>query len=118
MDLVTSVNIIEKGADYSQDTTSITVTPSGNTNPPKFKSNLKTWRVNLFEKYFQYFESDDGFITDSRVSSNELQYAHLYAPRKLRENIFAVDQNGNKLYGESDLRQVNGIEQSSTKHFR
>ena len=113
---VSSVNIIEKGAGYSQDTTSIVITPSGNTNPPKFKSNLKTWRVNLFEKYLQYFESDDGFITDSRVSSNELQYAHLYAPRKLRENIFAVDQEGNKLYGESDLRQVNGIEQSSTKH--
>ena len=113
---VTSVNIIEKGAGYLEDTTSITITPSGNSNPPKFKSNLKTWRVNLFEKYLQYFESDDGFIVDSRVTQNELQYTHLYAPRKLRENIFAVDQNGNKLYGESDLRQVNGIEQSSTKH--
>lgn len=113
---INSVNIIQGGGGYAQDTTTITITASGNSNPPKFKSIIKTWRVNLFEKFLPFFANDDGVIVDAQKTENGLQYAHLYAPRKLRENIFAVDQEGNKLYGETDLRKVNGIEEPSTKH--
>lgn len=48
--------------------------------------------------------------------SNELQYAHLYAPRVLRESTYSVDQEGKILYGQSDLLKVNGIEQPSSQH--
>ena len=72
---------------------------------------LKSWTVNLYNKYYPYFAEDDGVVVNGRLG---LQYAHLYAPRKLRETAYAIDQN--TLYGESDLRKVNSIEQASTKH--
>ena len=82
--LLTSVNIIESGSGYSQDTTSLSVIPSGSTQIlPKFKANIKSWRVNLYQKYYSYFTDDDGLLVDGQ---NELQYSHAYAPRKLREN--------------------------------
>ncbi len=112
--LVTSVNIIESGAGYSQETTSVSIIPAGSTQTlPKFKANIKSWRVNLYKKYFNYFTDDDGIIVDGQV---ELQYSHLYSPRKLRESVYSIDQDGNVLYGESDLRKVNGIEQTSSEH--
>ena len=113
---ITSVNIIEPGNGYSTDSTSINIIASGNANPPKFQSILQSWRVNLFEKNLQSFKDDDGFIIESKNTNNELQYVHLYAPRKLRESIFSVDQDGNKLYGQADLRRVNSIEEPSLKH--
>ena len=114
---ITSVNIIESGGGYSQNTTSIDVIPSGSTLVlPEFKTNLQTWRVNLFEKYFSYIKEDDGFVTTPNALDNGLQYAHIYAPRKLRETVFAIDQDGNTLFGERDLKKVNSIEQSSDQH--
>ena len=117
---VTDVKIIEPGSDYEDDfgLTTIEVTPAGTTNDlPVFKSNIQTWRVNLFEKYLPYFTSDDGIIT-SGLNSNKfgLQYSYLYTPRKLRENVFAIDKDGNTLYGEKDLKKVGGKEEDSTKH--
>jgi len=82
----------------------------------KFNSNIQTWRVNLFQKYFDNFTSDDGFITNGINDGYGLQYSHLYAPRKMRESIFSVDQSGEVLYGNKDLKRVNGIEVSSTDH--
>jgi len=112
--LLTSVNIIESGLGYSQDTTSLSVIPSGSTQIlPKFKANIKSWRVNLYKKYYSYFTDDDGVLVDGQ---NELQYSHAYAPRKLRESTNSIDKNGNVLYGESDLRKVAGVEQASSKH--
>ena len=112
--LLTSVNIIESGSGYSQDTTLLSVIPSGSTQTlPKFKANIKSWRVNLYQKYYSNFTADDGLLVDGQT---ELQYSHAYAPRKLRESANSVDQDGNVLYGESDLRKVNGVEQESSKH--
>ena len=111
---ITAVNIIEQGAGYDQGSTEINIIPAGSTEVlPEFKANLKSWTVNLYNKYYPYFAKDDGVVVNGRL---ELQYAHLYAPRKLRETVYAIDQDGNTLYGESDLRKVNSIEQASTKH--
>lgn len=112
--LLTSVNVIEPGAGYFQDSTSLNVITSGSTETfPKFKANIKSWRVNLYQKYYPYFTDDDGILTDGQI---EIQYSHVYAPRKLRETVNSIDQDGNILYGESDLRKVNGIEEESSKH--
>ena len=111
---ITTVNIIEPGSGYDQDSTTIDVIPAGSTQIlPKFYANIKSWRVNLYQKYFPYFTKDDGVIINGKY---ELQYAHLYAPRRLRETVYSVDQDGNILYGENDLRKVNSIEQPSSKH--
>ena len=117
---VTDVKIVEPGIGYSDDfgLTTINVIQSGSTEElPIFKANIQNWRVNLFEKYYQYFSEDDGIIISGLKSKDfGLQYSHLYAPRKLRETVFASDQEGNILYGESDLRKVNGVEVPSKKH--
>ena len=117
---VTGVKIIEPGAGYSDDfgTTTISVIPAGSTEVlPVFKANVQNWRVNLFEKYYPYLSQDDGIIIPGLKSDDfGLQYSHLYAPRKLRETVFATDTEGNVLYGERDLRKVNSIEVASTRH--
>ena len=109
-----SVNVIESGGGYSSGTTSIDVIPSGSTQVlPEFKANIKSWRVNLYQKYSSYFSKDDGIISDGNYG---LQYSHLYAPRVLRESIFSISQDGQTLYGESDLKKINGIEEPSDEH--
>ena len=108
-----SVNIIHKGSGYSKDNTSIDVISAGTGN--KIRSNFQKWNVNLFEKYYQtnQISDDDGFIKDGNI---ELQYNHLYAPRKLRQTIYATNQEGKSLFGEPDLKKVNGQEVPSDNH--
>ena len=109
-----SVKVIETGIGYTQEDTTITVTPSGI--GAKFRPIIQTWRVNLFEKYFNTFTEDDGFIAHKFTPNKGLQYSHLYAPRKLRESVFSRDQAGRVLFGKPDLTKINGIESNSTNH--
>ena len=111
---ITSVKIINGGIGYSQRSTFITITPPGSS--CKFDSKIQTWRVNLFEKYFNNITDDDGILSKGINKNYQLEYSHLYAPRKLREAVYSVNQNGNVLYGSPDLIKVNSIEQLSTKH--
>jgi len=113
---ITSVTVVEPGGGYDQASTTIDVINAGSTlNVPVFRANLQNWRVNLFEKNLPYFTLDDGSIIDSNNQEN-LQYVHLYAPRKLRENTFAINQSGATAFGEFDLKRVNGAESPSSKH--
>jgi hypothetical protein len=113
---ITSVKVIEGGAGYTSSGASITITPAGSSSIllPKITS----WTVNLFQKYLNTITGDDGFLTEGINSEYELQYAHLYAPRKLREVIYSVDSSGKILYGngKTDLKKVNNIEISSSDH--
>ena len=88
---VTDVKIVEPGSGYSDafGTTVINVLPAGSSEIlPTFKANVQNWRVNLFEKYFNYLSQDDGIITTGLKSDDfGLQYSHLYAPRNL-EKLF------------------------------
>ena len=60
---------------------------------------------------------DDGYITEGLNKNLGLQYSHIYAPRKLRESVFSVDQDGKILYGKKDLKRVNSLEvKSSSDH--
>ena len=108
-----SVNIIHEGSGYSQDTTTIDVINSGA--ECKTRANIQKWNLNLFERYYQtqQIPDDDGIIKDGNV---QLQYNHLYAPRKLRQTVYATNQEGESLYGEPDLKKVNGQETSSNNH--
>jgi hypothetical protein len=111
---IKSINVIEPGGGYSQETTTIDVVPTGSTQIlPEFKANIKSWRVNLYQKYFSHFSEDDGIISDGNYG---LQYSHLYAPRILRETVYSIDLEGKKLYNDFDLKTVNGIEEPSDQH--
>jgi len=116
---ITSIKVIEPGTGYSEATTTISVTPSGS--GAIFESKLQSWRVNLFHKNggsegLANIPLDDGYITQGLNTKFGLQYAHVYTPRKLRESVFAVDQVGRKLYGETDLKKENGQEIKSVSH--
>jgi len=111
---ITSVKIINGGIGYSQRSTFITITSSGSS--CKFDPKIQTWRVNLFEKYFNNITDDDGILSKGLNKNYQLEYSHLYAPRKLREAVYSVNQNGKVLYGSPDLIKVNNTEQLSTKH--
>lgn len=109
----TSVKVIHGGINYTQET-SIVINSSGQ--GAEFKPVLQKWTINLFERHFNNFTLDDGFLTNGNNDSYGLQYSHIYSPRKLREQLFSVDQGGNTLYGKTDLRKINSIESTSLDH--
>ena len=92
--LLEEVKVLNKGAGYSKDATSISVISPGS--EVKLRSNIQQWTVNLFEKYYQgeQITSDDGIIVNGLNKGYGLQYTHLYAPRKLREGMYATNQEG------------------------
>ena len=114
--LLEEVKVLNKGAGYGTSTTSITVLSPGS--EVKLRSNVQQWTVNLFEKYYQgeQITSDDGIIVNGLNRGYGLQYTHLYAPRKLREGMYATNQEGVSLYGQPDLKRVNGQEIESPDH--
>jgi hypothetical protein len=113
---IISIKVIEGGAGYTSSAASITITPAGSSSTllPKITS----WTVNLFQKYLSTITGDDGVLTEAINSKYELQYSHLYAPRKLREVVYSVDSSGKILYGngKTDLKKVNNIEIASSDH--
>jgi hypothetical protein len=111
---IISIKVINGGNNYNQQSTSILVTSPGSN--AKFYPEIQTWRVDLFKKSFNNILDDDGIISNSINENYQLQYCHLYAPRKLRELIYSTDQNGSILYGIPDFIKNNNQEKLSTKH--
>jgi len=113
-EVLTEVRVLEAGGGYDTDDIGVLIeTDFDAEEQPVFKSNLKIWRVNNFEKKFSTFTKDDGSVI---TGDSSLQYTHLYAPRVLRESTYVVDSEGNTIYGQSDLRKVSSIEVDSDQH--
>lgn len=108
---IKSVKIIEGGSGYDKNNISILVLPSGS--GCQLSSKLNSWTVNLFAKSFKNISQDDGIITYNPTSKYNLQYSHIYAPRKLRETLYS-EQSSKKVY--YDLVKKNNIEVSSSIH--
>jgi hypothetical protein len=108
------VKVIESGIGYSPSTTAVTITPPGSL--AEFSSKIQTWNINLFQKFLSIITGDDGILSKGLNEDYGLQFAHLYAPRKLREILYANDQDGNILYGRKDLRKLSNKEINSTDH--
>ena len=115
---ITSVKVIEGGAGYTQSNTSINVVVPGD--GAEFDASIKNWRINLFQRHYDNFTVDDGFIADEFNEDKGLQYSHLYAPRKLRESLYGTVGAGSTVskiqYGKRDLLRVNSLEVASTDH--
>jgi hypothetical protein len=111
---LTEVKVIESGIGYLPDTTSINIIPAGSL--AEFNSKIQTWNINLYQKNLSIVSDDDGFISEGINKDFELEYSHLYAPRKLREIIYSSDSAGNTLYGRQDLRKFRNKEVVSTDH--
>ena len=111
---ITSITVIEKGEGYTDANTSIDVLVPGE--GAEFRADIQNWRLNLFQRHIDNFSTDDGIIADQFNIDRGLQYSHLYAPRKLREALYGVNQDGDILYGQSDLQRVNSLEVASSDH--
>jgi hypothetical protein len=89
---ITDVKVIHGGNGYDQASTTISIDfPGSGVN---IKPILQSWRVNLFERNFDNVTGDDGYIAHEFNTGYGLQYSHLYAPRALRESVFATNQEG------------------------
>ena len=108
------VKVIESGIGYSPNTTEVIITAAGSL--AEFFAKIQTWNVNLFQKYLPIISEDDGILSESINENYGLQYTHIYAPRKLREIVYAKDQDGKTLYGRKDLRKISNKEIESTDH--
>lgn len=115
--LIIDVKIISGGFNYTSDKTSLTVVSPGE--GAQFRTTIKSWRINLFEKYNRsnYFSDDDGVILNALNQNTGLQYYHLFAPRKLRRSVYTRKLvSGNVLF-EQDLKlDASGREIDSTSH--
>ena len=110
------IKVISGGQNFTEDSTTVSITPTGS--GAQFYPLLQEWRINLVNRFFETAKvtSDDGFITRGTNNAYGLQYAHLYAPRPLRESVHPSDQSGNVIYRKNDIIKVNGIEVESTNH--
>ena len=108
------VNVIESGIGYVSSTTAINVTATGLL--AEFGTKIQSWNVNLFQKNSTIVSDDDGVLSEGINQNFELEYSHLYAPRKLREIVYASDQAGNILYGRKDLIKSGNKEVLSNNH--
>jgi len=108
------VKVIESGIEYVSDTTSIDVLSTGSLE--EFNPKIQSWNVNIFEKNLSIISDDDGVLSEGINENFELEYSHLYAPRKLREIVYSSDSDGNTLYGKRDLRKIGDDEVLSTDH--
>ena len=106
---IKSVKINQSGIGYGVSTTTVTVEPAGF--GAVFSFNLQSWKVNEFRKNLTNLTEDDVFVARGTNVDNELQCSYAYAPRKLRQSIYATDQGGKILYGKKDLTVVDGVEQ-------
>ena len=70
------------------------------------------WTFNTFEKLYQnnFLLKDDIVLQNSSSDKYGLQAYYMYAPRKLREMIYSVNEGGETLYGKTDLKVVNSQE--------
>jgi hypothetical protein len=99
---VTSVKIANPGAGYDQYSTKISAISSGSGS--KFITNIKSWNINLFQRYLNILSDDDGVIVDGINDNYGLEYCHMYVPRGLRRTSYSIDSLGNSLYQEPDLK--------------
>jgi hypothetical protein len=112
---ILSVNIVFGGLGYLSSNTSIDIIPAGSS--AKFESNVKSWKINLFERFIQtnQITEDDGIIENS-LSGFGVQYFHLYSPRKLRSSVLGSRFRDGQIFYQPDLQIVNGKEVISNAH--
>ena len=113
---LTEIKIIETGSGYDLDDTEIDIEVSET--DLVLQPKIQNWRINLFEKLYKndQIKSDDVVISESSSKKFELQCYHLYAPRKLREIIYSISEDGSILFGKPDLKIVDSVETAFQDH--
>jgi len=115
---IISVDIIDSGIGYSENSTVITATTPGE--GAIFSSNLKEWKINQVERYAKIGDvnSDDGFYESMRSSKLGNPYVNYYVPRNLRNflndtgiqhsPILGYAYDGSPIYGPYAYANIDG----------
>ena len=113
---IDSVKVIHSGIGYTSSSAKIKITNNGD--QAKFYSNPRTWTINTFERLLQndQITTDDGVVSKGLNSNYQLEYTHLYSPRKLRQSTFVRKPVGDKEVFIPDLSLENDIEKDSENH--
>ena len=110
---ITEIKVVNGGSGYDSGT-SISVIPSGRGANLSF--DVQQWNVNSVQKNLNIISGDDGILKPAFNQNYEIQYAHLFTPRKLRESVYQKTQNNDVKYGVFDLSKENDKERSSQFH--
>ena len=97
--VITSIDMITKGAGYSQvGTTARAKTPGDGA---IFSSDVKKWTVNQVERYAKQNDvnEDDGFLDTPRDQALGNPYVHYYVPRNLRNFVGDLGQDHSPIIG-------------------
>ena len=109
-----SVKVNSKGIGYGSSTTTLRVNASGI--GAKFSPSIQKWTVNQFKKNEKNITEDDVFIDVGLDQGKQLECSYVYAPRSLRQIVYATDSDGNTVFGKSDLLFLNGEETDTEYH--
>tara|TARA_B100001093_G_scaffold361775_1_gene346519 strand:+ start:11008 stop:19293 length:8286 start_codon:yes stop_codon:yes gene_type:complete len=93
------IDMIEKGAGYTQSQTTASATTPGS--GAIFSSKIKTWTVNQVERFAKSgdVKEDDGFLETPTSSLLGNPYVNYYVPRLLRDFIGDVGQDHSPIIG-------------------
>ena len=92
----------------------IDIIPAGEN--AEFFAEIQEWTLNMVEKSLPILGEDDGVLTPARNEDYGIEYACLYAPRKLRSLLLQKEPNGNIKYGSYDLSTIGNNETESKYH--
>lgn len=108
------VKVINGGTNFNVGKVSANVISAGS--GAKFECIIRNWNVNLVERIINQvgkIGEDDGIITEG---IDELQYCHLYSPRKLRQLVFGSKFVSGSLSYVPDLQLYEEKEINSDSH--
>ena len=96
---ITSIDIIDKGAGYTQALTSTSVKTPGD--GVILSGVIKSWRINQVERFAKFgdVKDDDGFLETPRVAELGNPYVNYYVPRNLRNFLGDLGQDHSPIIG-------------------
>jgi len=97
--VITSIDIIDKGAGYTQSQTTAKAKTPGQ--GAIFSSEVKKWTINQVERYAKFgdVKDDDGFLETPRDSDLGNPYVNYYVPRNLRNFLGDLGQDHSPILG-------------------
>jgi len=97
--VITSIDMITKGAGYTQQQTTATAKTPGQ--GAIFSSEVKKWTINQVERYAKFgdVKEDDGFLETPRDFDLGNPYVNYYVPRNLRNFLGDLGQDHSPILG-------------------
>ena len=114
--VIESITVVSGGLGYNKKDTNVIVTASGS--EAQFESRSKQWILNTFERLVNTdkISEDDGVLTEGINSDFEVEFTHLYSPRKLRRSLYSKQIIDGNPVSFVDLSLEDDVEETSNFH--